>query len=207
MAIMRDVSWHLELVEPPTMEPITATEVLTDHLRSANISEEQPYVERLLKTARIMAERSTRRALMPQTWALVMDRFPYGEILVPRPPLLSIVSIDYIDTEGVEQTLAADQYQVSRATGPRAGRGRIRPAYGLSWPTTRSQMDAVTVTFEAGYESVGSPASPDVPDDIVHGMLLVIGELYKQRSESVHAFNQNPALIRARDIWVGYRVY
>lgn len=207
MAIMRDVSWHLELVEPPTTEPITVTEVLTDHLRSPNVDEEQPYAERLLKTARIMAERSTRRALMPQTWDLVMDGFPYPEILVPRPPLIEIVSITYVDADGVEQTLDAADYQVSAPKGPRAGRGRIRPAYGKTWPSTRAQMDAVTVTFEAGYESVGSPASPDVPDDIIQGMLLVVGELYKQRSESVHAFNQNPALIRARDIWLGYRVY
>jgi hypothetical protein len=52
-----------------------------------------------------------------------------------------------------------------------------------------------------------SPAEPSIPEDILHGQLLVIGEMYKLRSLSVHAFNQAPAVLQARNLWNAYRVY
>jgi len=215
MAIMRDVPWHFELLAPPTQEPVTVAVVRDDHLKSPNGSLEDAYIARLILVARRMAERTTRRALMPQAGSVVLDRFPSGEIVLPWPPLQRVESITYVDTAGVEQTLAAEAYQVSAPQGPTAPRGRIWPAYGTTWPSTRSQMDAVVVSFDMGYPLTdpGSPPSsppeepqPTTPDDIVHGMLLVIGELYKQRSESVHT-TQTPAVIRARDLWMSYRVY
>lgn len=204
MAVMRDVAWHLELVEPPETDSLLDLDIVRDqHLRSPNGTLEDTYIEGLIKTAYRMAERTTRRALAPQTWALVLDRFPCGEIVLPRAPLLVVDSVAYVDLNGEAQELGGSPaaYQVVAPSGPQAGRGRIRPAYGTSWPSTRAIAEAVTATFQAGYED------GTVPEDITHGMLLVIGELYKQRSESVHAFNQNPALIRARDLWMGYRVY
>lgn len=206
MAVMRDTVWHLELVEPPRpLNVLTVARVRDSHLRSPNGELEDCELERLIAAAYRMAERTTRRALAVQRWRLVMDRFPCGEIVLPPAPLISVESIDYVDAAGVDQEYAGSPpvYQVTRPTGPQAGRGRIRPAYGTFWPSTRSVPDAVTVEFRAGYGS----GTGSVPDDILHGMLLVIGELYKQRSESVHAFNQNPALIRARDLWLGYRLY
>lgn len=211
MAIMRDIAWHLEQVEAPDLtagDTLTLAFVRDHHLRCPNGSAEDAYITRLLKTSYRAAERTTRRAHLPQTWALVMDRFPSGEIVVPRPPLLAVDDITYIDTDGIEQLWGGSPlpYQVSAPVGPQAPRGRIRPVYGTSWPATRSQMDAVVVTFQAGYAAAGSPPVATVPEDIDHGRLLVIHELYKQRSESVHAI-QNPAMIRARDLWLGYRAY
>lgn len=200
---MRDIPVHLELITPPTSEPLELDFVRDQHLRVANGSEEDWYLEQLIKAARRAGERITRRAFYPQTWAYVLDAFPAYEIVLPRPPLRSVTSITYLDEDGVEQTLAGSPsgYVVTTPSGPYAKYGRIRPAYDETWPATRNQIGAVTVTFEAGYD-VG-----DVPEDILQGMLLTVGEFYKQRSESVHAFNQNPALIRARDLWLGYRCY
>lgn len=209
MTIMRDVAWHLELVTPPAAEPLELAFVRDYHLRSPNGTAEDVYLERLIRAARVMAERTTRRALIDQRWDLLIDnRFPCGEILLPRPPLIEVEAITYVDGDAVEQTLAPEAYQVTRPTGPQAGRGRIRPVFGTSWPTTRADADVVRVTYRAGYlDETVSPAEANVPEDLVQGMLLVIGEFYKQRSESVHTMGQNPAVIRARDLWLGYRVY
>lgn len=195
----------------PTAEPIGVYDVYADHLRGADREAEEDYVARLVKTARRQGEWFTRRSWMPQTWAGKCDRFPYaceddGAIALPKGPLIAVESVTYVDEDGVTQTLDDALYQVlqeGRANRP----SRIVPAYNEVWPTTRVQRDAVTITYEAGYVTEGSPAAPDVPEDLVHGLLLVVGELYKQRSESVHAFNQNPALIRARDLWLPYRIY
>lgn len=205
---MHQVTWHLEWrSDIPVRDNLQIEDVRDDHLRAANGDLENFYIARLMSVSLRMAERITRRAIVHRQFDLVMDRFPTTDIRVPRPPLQTVESITYIDTAGVEQTLDEASYQVSIPRGPNAGCARIRPAYGLSWPSVRSQMDAVTVTYTAGYLDDGSPQVPNVPEDIDHARLLVMGELYKQRSESVHAFNQNPSIIRARDIFSGYRVY
>ncbi len=202
--------WHLELVEPPSSEPLDAAIVLSDHLRSPNGTVDLDYVTQLVRAARRMAERVTRRSLKTQTWDFVADRFPGGQcpIVLPRPPVQSVTSVIYIDTDGNEQTWSGSPlpYEVSAPSGPFAGAARIKPVYGTIWPIARFQMDAVRIRFVAGYPDSGSPARSDIPEDLLHGMQLVIGEFYKQRSESVHAPNQNPALIRAHDLWAPYRV-
>jgi uncharacterized phiE125 gp8 family phage protein len=201
--------WHLEQVEKPdaSLDPLVLASVRADHLRVTNTAEND-YIAGLIRTSDRMAERTTRRAHLTQTWALVLSRFPYGcdPLLMPRPPLQAIESITYIDADGAEQTWSSALYEVSSPSGPEAGFGSVAPAYDEIWPVTRFGIqDAVTVTFRAGYPEIGSPATCDVPEDITHGRLLVIAEMYKQRSESMASLS--PAMIRARDLWMGYRVY
>ena len=204
---------HKELLEPPDMaaDPLTLAFVRDQHLRVTNGTAEDEYIEWLIRTSYRMAERTTRRALIPQTWLQTMDAFPSGEIVLEVGPVVSIEAFAYIDEAGDEQTITASpaDYEFIIPVGPQAGRATLRPIYGASWPTARYDPESVQIQYIAGYPLLEdeSPAVADIPEDITHGRLLVIGEMYKQRSESVHAFNQNPAMIRARDIWVGYRLY
>lgn len=131
-----------------------------------------PYMVRLIKAARTAAERITRRAIVTQTWDLILDNFPGWEIGIPKPTLQSISSITYVDTDGATQTLAASQYRVDTSSEP----ARITPAYGLVWPVTRTQTEAVTIRFVAGYGAASS-----VPDGIKHWMLLRIKHFYDNR--------------------------
>lgn len=218
-----DQSWHgidarVDLITPPTGEPMLWEEV-TDHLRAMN-TEDAAYIQRLIPVARRALEYATRRSFMPQTLQLVMGGFPgswswpgvfrHGSALirVPRPPIISIDSIVYLsDGSPSEQTLDAARYQVDLPYGPNAGYGRIRPVAHQCWPQTVCHtFDAVRVTYQAGYVDRSSPPQPNMPADLKHAMLLVIGELYKSRSESVPVGNA-PALIRARSLWAPYRVY
>lgn len=202
------VQWHLELVSGPSTEPLEVADVRDNHLRSPNGTAEDSYIADLIAASRRMAERVTRRALISQDWKQVGSGFPCGCISVALPPLIDVTGLSYVDTDGVPQTMTVTtDYVVSKPSGPTAGRAEIAPAYGTVWPTTRCQLDAVTVEFTAGYLTEASPETGEIPADILHGMKLVIGEWYKQRSESVHAPNQSPALIRARDLWLPYRVY
>lgn len=204
----RAVCWHLELVSGPSSEPLDVADVRDNHLRSPNGTAEDVYIADLIATSRRMAERITRRALIAQDWKQVGSGFPCGPISVALPPLIEVSSLSYVDTDGVTQTLTVTtDYVVSKPVGPNAVRAEIAPAYGTVWPVARCQLDAVTVSFTAGYLTGASPETGEIPADILHGMRLVIGELYKQRSESVHAPNQSSAMIRARDLWLPYRVY
>lgn len=128
-----------------------------------------PMFMSFIKAARVSAEGYTRRALMTQTWDLVLDCFPGWEIYIPKPTLQSIVSITYLDTNGTSQVLSADQYVVDTQSTP----GRIIPAYGLIWPSTRGQINSVTIRFIAGYGAASA-----VPDGIKSWMKIRIKHLY-----------------------------
>jgi uncharacterized phiE125 gp8 family phage protein len=189
---------RLVLVTAPEQEPVSLAEVKA-HLRVDHDNDDA------LLGALIVAAREhldgrdgwLGRALMPQTWQLVMDHFPFATdrylgirypepewfaIRVPLPPLISVVSIKYIDSEGEEQILAEEQYVVDTASEP----ARIYPAYGTTWPTTRCIPNAVTVDFECGYpfgEPEGCPpvAPVTVPRPIRMAMLGLVAHWYENR--------------------------
>jgi hypothetical protein len=132
------------------------------------------------------------RALVTQSWKLYLPGFPPGpgpwgaplfsarlqharRIVLPLPPLVSVTSIHYVDPDGADQLLAADQYTVLE--GPVSA---VEPAYGLSWPSTRAQARAVTITYVAGYG-----AATDVPGPILAAAKLMVGDLYANREAVV----------------------
>lgn len=197
------------MVTPPTDYTLELPEVRDKHLRVTNGTIEDVYIERLIRVSEAMAERTTRRAHLPQTRALVMDRFPWWKIEVPRPPLIEVESIKYYDADGVLQTLSESSYQVDAPPGPTAPYGEIIPAVGEAWPTTQfGRIDAVTVRFRCGYVDGSSPENINIPEPILQGQLLVIGELYKHRALSVHGpgLVQNPTIISAKEMWKEYKV-
>jgi len=191
-----------------TQDSLGLSFVRFQHLRSTNGSLEDDYIEHLIRTSYRTAESFLQgRVLIPQTWRLIMSGFPWGYIELPFGPVLSVESIAYVDGAGDDQTLLGSpaEFDVDLESGPKGGRAKIHPLYGASWPSTRTQHNAVVVTYTAGYELVDGVAS--IPEDIDHGRLMVIGEMYKQRSESVHAFSQNPAMRPVRSLWAPYRMY
>ncbi len=160
------------LVTAPTAEPVTLAEVKL-HLRVEDNADDA-LIAALITAARQHAEHDTRRALVTQTWKLVLDAFPESVITLDRAPVSAVVSVVYIDPEGVSQTLSAAGYQLDAVTEP----CRLVPAYGSTWPATRAQVNAVTVTYTCGY---GNPDT--VPESIKRWMLLRIGALYENREE------------------------
>ena len=155
------------------------TTTYTDNIADASLgaaapstnTTEDPLLSALILAAREHVEAFTRRALVTQTWDLKLDGFP-SVIRVPRPPLQSITSISYIDSNGATQTWAAANYSVDTSSQP----GRIEPAYGISYPTLRGVPNAVTIRFVAGY---GAAAA--VPQSVKQAILLFVAHLYENR--------------------------
>ena len=173
----------LSLVAAPTVQPLTLDETKA-HLR-VDTTDEDALIDRLIAAAVADidgADGWLNRAIMTQTWDLSLDGFPNAgkrQIRVPLPPLQSVSSITYIDTEGATQTLATSVYDVFGIGGSQPA--QIAEAHGESWPSTRQQPDAVTVRFVAGYGG----AAADVPQDIRHALLLIIGHWYARREETI----------------------
>lgn len=105
------------------------------------------HVAELLAAAVEQAEHDTDRQLSTATYRLTLDAWPAVAIELPRPPLVSVESIEYYDQAGVLRTLAADQYTVD--TAPRLGRVLLAP--GAAWPGVQTRADAIRIAYTAGY--------------------------------------------------------
>lgn len=123
-------------------------------------------------------ESATRRQFIRATWTLTRRAFPWEYwIEIPKPPLIDLVSITYVDSAGVTQTFDSANYIVEKPVGPRCARGRVSLVYGAIWPLTRPQAAAVTLTFKAGYGDDDSA----IPSLLKVGMLMDLGTLWANR--------------------------
>lgn len=199
----------LRLLTHPVVEPITL-DMARQHLRMDQFLDDD-YIRALVTVCRQSAENYTRRAFIAQTWRLTLDRFPAwgdadddhfwiyrrGIIKVEMPPIRSIDSITYIDTNGDTILLDPDLYVVDLQDA----HSRIEPVYGQFWPITQFRMAAVTIDFTTGY-ATGSPSPDDddtpappqdgdprglVPGPIKQAILLAMGEYYEYREQIVSA--------------------
>lgn len=165
----------------PAVEPVSVAEFET-HSRTDS-GEDDSYLSALIAAARDLCERTTGRAFINQTWALKLDYFrdPWtlssAAIHLPRPPLSSVTSITYVDTEGVTQTLDASYYDVDTASDP----GRVLLGYNDTWPSTRTIPQAVTITYVAGYGA----ASASVPDIYRQAIKLLAAHWYENREQVI----------------------
>lgn len=148
----------IEVVSAPAYEPVSRAEAK----RWLRIDEDDTahdlVVDLLIKAMRRHAENLTHRAFISRQLRLSLPGYPvdrdYGyKIKLPFPPLQSVDSFKYIDTDGVLTTLDADQYTVHEEFEP----GFIIPAWQETWPTIRRLPNAVQITFTCGY-APGSPS-------------------------------------------------
>lgn len=165
-------------VSSGTPEPVTVDE-LRNHIKS-DTDDDDIVLDGFLAAARRAIEEEYATALVPQTCVLRLDCFPYdgcyGDIELRIAHVTAITSIEYVDTNGATQTLSGSNYTADIYSTP----ARIRPAFGTSWPSTREQTNAVTVTFAAGY------ANPtEVPFSVKAAILLLAAELNDKREPTV----------------------
>ncbi len=161
----------------PAVEPVSLAEAKA-HLRVEH-DVDNTLIERQIRAAREYAETTTGLQLITATWKLYLSRFPGEsdnyEIVVPRPPFTATsLAISYVDIDGTATNLSSAAYQTNTYDRP----GRIKPAYGYTWPSTREDTyNAVTVTYTAGFGAT----SASVPEAIRQAILLIVGHMYEHR--------------------------
>lgn len=188
----------LVLVEGPTEEPISLAQAKI-HLR-ADYDDDDTLISALIVAARQLAENNMRRAIMPQTWHLSLDAFPVAGIVLPRPPLISVTSVSYLDSAGDRQVLAGGGYRVQTS----ALEAAVRPLYGQCWPSARRDAESVQVEYRAGYSDADA-----VPAAIKQWLMLCIGTWYANRESATGSKLETlprghwDALLDAYTVW-GY---
>jgi len=189
------------IVTAPTDEPVTLAEAKA-HLR-VDIDDDDDLIEGFVATAREFLEVNVlRRAILTQTWDMYEDAWPESDRLdVPLPPLQSVTWVKYTDDTGTVATLSSGNYLVDTHRAP----GRIVLKSGYTWPATTLQaVNGVNVRFVCGWSAV-----EDVPKPIKQAILLMVGDLYENRENTLigqgMTIKELPFAVQA--LLMPYRVY
>jgi uncharacterized phiE125 gp8 family phage protein len=100
--------------------------------------------------------------------------YPYHFVLPRATPLIEVVSVKYLGTDGTENTWATGNY-ISDTYSGRVGR-----AYQISWPaTTLYGMAPIRIRYRAGIATT-SPET-EAPEDIQQCVAMLIEHFFRNR--------------------------
>ncbi len=163
-----------KLTVAASVPPITVAEAKS-YMR-VDISDDDALIGSLIDSATEYYETVTRRALITQTWTLKLNGFTSCPIELTRAPVISVSSIKYQDEYDVEQTLSTDVYAVDTDSEP----GRVFLKFNQSYPATLGEINAVTITYTAGYGA----AATDVPEEYRSTIRLLVSGSYENRLDA-----------------------
>lgn len=169
----------LTLIDGPEMEPLDLAQVKR-HLRFSTTAEDT-LLDGWIAAARQYFEEQTGRQVMQATWELWLDGFPEGRIELPKPPLLEVVSVGYVGSDGDVVAVDAADYTVMAPAGPQAPPGWVQLGYGGTWPIPQDVAGAVRIRFKAGYGA----AQGDVPELVRTLLYLLVANFHKYRADTV----------------------
>ena len=158
------------LVTAPTSHVMTVKQALK-HCHAEEGAEDE-MIALYIRAAQSLLENTLGRAMTPQTWRLSLDAFPASSmpIMVPRPPMISIDSFVYTDSNGDEQALVG--YVLNGDAEP----ALIYPP-STGWPSTDSEAHpAASITYTCGHDS-----NRPLDEAIRHFVYLFVGQSYMAR--------------------------
>lgn len=182
-------------MRPATVSQVTTPVVyplgLDDAKRHCGViaDDHDETLSQLIIAATDYAETFTDRSFITRTWDVVFDAFPSGAVMyIPRPPLVDVESIVYLDASGASQTWDEAEYTVESATGAMAQQGRVFLKAGGLWPLTQVTPGAVTIRYSAGY---GTTAE-SVPAIIKIAMLQWVADAWSLRGNTIVGTSVSP---------------
>jgi uncharacterized phiE125 gp8 family phage protein len=165
----------LKLITAATTYPVSLAEAKL-HAK-VDAADDDALITAFITAATEVAEQKIGRAIMPQTWELTLDAFPDAFELT-RTPVTAVTNLTYYDTSGVQQTLLSSLYTLNNADAD--GSAYVVPVYNGTWPDTRTQVNAVTLRYTAGYANAAA-----VPEPIKTWIKIAISTMYQYRESEV----------------------
>jgi uncharacterized phiE125 gp8 family phage protein len=175
----------LILITPPAAAPISIQEIHAQ-CRVDDVSEDA-LLAAYVRSATDAVEQMTGLRLIDQTWEYTIDAFPErcGWIRLPLAPLLALVSIVYLDTQGVAQTLPVQSYLLDGlgSTTP----ARIILAPNQQWPSTWHGLGSVMIRFRTGWIDHNG-----VPEALRQAIMMLAAYWFGQREAASIGPDQGP---------------
>lgn len=133
------------------------------------------------------------RAIGEQMLEVRFDAACGGTVRLPFPPFVELVSVSYLDSDGIEQMAdLGDLEAFGSDLAPARG--------GWPWASGSARREGVRVRYRAGYTVVPGP--------IRAAILLMVGDLYRNR-ETVAATSMTavPMSTTVENLLAPFRVY
>jgi len=159
------------LLAGPAEEPVSLAEARA-FLRLDSEAEDG-LVSTLVAAARLHVESVTGRALVNQSWRLVLDAWPTDCVVtLPVSPLVSLTAITAYDEDGDDHAVPMAQFEA--ATGVTPAR-LILPRTVAGMPVLRERF-GIEVDYVAGFGE-----ADDVPSDLKRGVLALVAHWFEHR--------------------------
>ena len=138
----QEIRHTVRVVTPPATEPVTIQEAKTQlHIGASDVSFDVE-LSAMIAAAREEWERDTSTALITRTLEHRLPQWLDVVQLTVRPAI-AVSSVKYIDSSGVEQTVAVGDYYLD------GDQVRFKPAF--TNPAIEDRSEAVRITYTAGY--------------------------------------------------------
>lgn len=207
----------------PIIEPVT-TDQLDVYLRGDGVLalEEGDLLRALISSAREYVEEVTHRALISQSYTLVMDSWPsvrntdlgwwdgvregsisagaQRHVELPIGPLISVASVVTYSDDNTSTVFDASNYFLDTNATP----GQVILNTGAVWPLSTRSRNGVEITYVAGY----GDTPLDVPSPLRQAVKMIAAHWYENREfvKTQSDQNQAAAPLHAQSILNRYRV-
>jgi uncharacterized phiE125 gp8 family phage protein len=182
------------LLTPPAAEPLSLADAKA-FLRVEH-DDDDALIETLIRGARGAVEARTRRALITQSWRLVLDAWPRdGRIAAPLAPVRTLTAARVYDSADLAHALDVEAFVLDAASGAIGFTpwGPAPPGRGLA---------GIEIDVVAGY---GDTAA-DVPEPLRQAVRLLTAHWYENRSLGGGAAGAPPLPAGLDRVLAPYRV-
>ncbi len=162
------------LLAGPAEEPVSLVEAKA-FLKVDDVAEDG-LIATLIGAARLHVEGVTGRALVAQSWRLVLDDWPEGGVVkLPVTPLMAVTGIAAVDANGASHDIELGQF-LSEPDG------LIVPRVVLGMPALQERC-GIEIDYVAGF---GADAA-DVPADLRQAILGLVAHWFEHRDAVIVA--------------------
>ena len=181
------------VITPPKAQPVRIDAV--KNLGRITTNTDDTLIEGFISTATEQAELFTGRSFITRTLQITLDRFPRNlaatpwwngtiqgpvsflqgypdPIFLPSAPIQSVTGIATFDETDAETTVDPTTYRVDTVTG------RILLRQDQYWPTGLRNVEAVQITYVAGY----GDSAASVPQSICNAIMMQAQAMYDARA-------------------------
>ncbi|WP_323014406.1 head-tail connector protein [Devosia sp.] len=162
------------LLAGPAQEPVSLAQARA-FLRVDDMAEDG-LIQTLIGAARLHVEAVTGKAMLAQSWRLVLDGWPQSRMVaLPVSPFISLTQITAYDGEGMPHAVPLAQFldAPDRLMLPREVAGA---------PPLREQ-GGIEIDYVAGFGA----APEDVPADLMQAMLVLVAYWFEHRDAVIAA--------------------